>query len=138
MVLYRCGISQQHWNCAANQRKKKVIIIELNSVFDGIRFKLERVKFCNASSQQHLNALVFVEAQGVGGPTAEELLRMMEHWDCTCSLSSTPCISPSPSLLLHGVPHGGARLKASNLAFLLQASQSESAAVTDPLKVTKC
>lgn len=49
-----------------------------------------------------------------GGPSSEELLRMLEQCDISNSLCSTPCMSPSPSLAM------AARLKSSNVAFLNQ------------------
>ncbi len=33
-----------------------------------------------------------------GGPTARELVRLLDHCDLTNSRPVTPCISPSPSL----------------------------------------
>ncbi len=33
-----------------------------------------------------------------GGPTARELVRLLDHCDLTNSRPATPCISPSPSL----------------------------------------
>ncbi|XP_049826851.1 BTB/POZ domain-containing protein KCTD3 isoform X3 [Aethina tumida] len=49
-----------------------------------------------------------------GGPSTEELLRMLDTCDISNSLCSTPCMSPSPSLA------AAARLKTSNIAFLNQ------------------
>ncbi|KAL3287370.1 hypothetical protein HHI36_001844 [Cryptolaemus montrouzieri] len=49
-----------------------------------------------------------------GGPSSEELLYMLEQCDLSNSLCSTPCMSPSPSLV------ATTRLKASNVAFLNQ------------------
>jgi hypothetical protein len=45
-----------------------------------------------------------------GGPTWEEMLRLLEHCDLSNSRTSTPtcCISPAPSV----------KVKAANLAFL--------------------
>ncbi|XP_014247230.1 BTB/POZ domain-containing protein KCTD3 isoform X2 [Cimex lectularius] len=50
-----------------------------------------------------------------GGPTAKELLRILDQCDLSNSHCSTPCISPSPSLI-----GGPSRIKASNVAFLNQ------------------
>ncbi|KAK9892287.1 hypothetical protein WA026_019094 [Henosepilachna vigintioctopunctata] len=49
-----------------------------------------------------------------GGPSTDELLHMLEQCDLSNSLSSTPCMSPSPSLA------AAVRLKSSNVAFLNQ------------------
>ncbi|CAG7835898.1 unnamed protein product [Allacma fusca] len=62
--------------------------------------------------------------QRSGGPTPEELLRLLDQCDISTSHASTPCPSPCPSSLLatSGVsPH---RLKASNVAFLSQQALS--------------
>lgn len=50
-----------------------------------------------------------------GGPSPEELLKMLDQCDLSNSLCSTPCMSPSPSLAV-----AAARLKACNVAFLNQ------------------
>ncbi|XP_050301332.1 BTB/POZ domain-containing protein KCTD3 [Anthonomus grandis grandis] len=49
-----------------------------------------------------------------GGPSPNELLRMLDQCDISNSLCSTPCMSPCPSLA------AAARLKACNVAFLNQ------------------
>lgn len=49
-----------------------------------------------------------------GGPSPHELLRLLDQCDLTNSHCSTPCISPSPSLISNSLT----RLKTSNLAFL--------------------
>ncbi|XP_017776819.1 PREDICTED: BTB/POZ domain-containing protein KCTD3 isoform X2 [Nicrophorus vespilloides] len=54
-----------------------------------------------------------------GGPTPEELLRLLDQCDLSNSLCSTPCMSPSPSLA------AAARLKSSNIAFLNQMQDSD-------------
>lgn len=53
-----------------------------------------------------------------GGPTPEELIRLLEQCDLSTSHASTPCPSPCPSML--GGSMGINRLKASNVAFLNQ------------------
>lgn len=54
-----------------------------------------------------------------GGPTATELMRLLDQCDLSSSRCSTPCISPSPSLLIGpGLLPLGARLRSS----LLQSS----------------
>lgn len=53
-----------------------------------------------------------------GGPTPEELLRLLDQCDLSNSHCSTPCMSPSPSLA------AAARLKSSNIAFLNQQSSN--------------
>lgn len=57
--------------------------------------------------------------QTSGGPTPEELLKLLDQCDLSNSHSSTPCLSPCPSL----ANHSAARLKASNVAFLNQQQQ---------------
>lgn len=52
-----------------------------------------------------------------GGPSPEELLRLVDQCDLSNSLCSTPCMSPSPSLA------AAVRLKSSNVAFLNQLNQ---------------
>lgn len=54
-------------------------------------------------------------SQNRGGPSAEELLRLLDQCDLSTSHCSTPCISPCPTLL-----GSAARIKASNMAFLNQ------------------
>lgn len=61
--------------------------------------------------------------QTSGGPTPEELLKLLDQCDLSNSHSSTPCLSPCPSL----VGHPAARLKASNVAFLNQQQQQADA-----------
>ncbi|KAG8230985.1 hypothetical protein J437_LFUL003943 [Ladona fulva] len=64
----------------------------------------------------------------LGGPTPEELLRLLDLFDLSNSHCSTPCISPCPSAILAAsisqTSSGAAppRLKASNVAFLAQSS----------------
>uniref|UniRef100_A0A0A9Y2Y0 BTB/POZ domain-containing protein KCTD3 n=2 Tax=Lygus hesperus TaxID=30085 RepID=A0A0A9Y2Y0_LYGHE len=53
--------------------------------------------------------------QTSGGPTAKELLRILDQCDLCHSHCSTPCISPSPSLAGPAL-----RIKPSNVAFLSQ------------------
>jgi hypothetical protein len=60
--------------------------------------------------------------QGEGGPSPQELVRQLDHCELTSgSRCSTPCISPSPSLLPSG------RLKERNIAFI-----NQQAAVEEP------
>lgn len=59
--------------------------------------------------------------QTSGGPTPEELLKLLDQCDLSNSHSSTPCLSPCPSL----ANHSAARLKASNVAFLNQQQQQQ-------------
>ncbi|XP_034239319.1 BTB/POZ domain-containing protein KCTD3 [Thrips palmi] len=59
--------------------------------------------------------------QTSGGPTPEELLKLLDQCDLSNSHSSTPCLSPCPSL----ANHPAARLKASNVAFLNQQQQQQ-------------
>lgn len=54
-----------------------------------------------------------------GGPTAAELLKLLDQCDLSNSHSSTPCISPCPSM----AATAAARIKASNVAFLSQSQE---------------
>lgn len=58
-----------------------------------------------------------------GGPTPEELWKLLDQCDLSNSHCSTPCISPCPSLA--GV---SARIKTSNVLFLNQSHNSEAVA----------
>lgn len=42
-----------------------------------------------------------------GGPSPEELVRMLDHCDLSNSRCTTPSVSPSPSLLSTNIPHIG-------------------------------
>ncbi|PSN50776.1 BTB/POZ domain-containing protein KCTD3 [Blattella germanica] len=55
-----------------------------------------------------------------GGPTAEELLKLLDQCDLSNSHCSTPCISPCPSM----AANAAARIKASNVAFLNQSQEA--------------
>ncbi|XP_046419641.1 BTB/POZ domain-containing protein KCTD3 isoform X2 [Neodiprion fabricii] len=55
-----------------------------------------------------------------GGPTPEELWKLLDQCDLSNSHCSTPCISPSPSLI-----SAGTRIKASNVLFLNQSQHLE-------------
>ena len=65
-----------------------------------------------------------------GGPTAEELVKLLDHMELSNSRNSTPCcISPSPSLLQQQQlqQQHAVKMKATNLAFLnSQVEQAES------------
>lgn len=61
--------------------------------------------------------------QNSGGPTAEELIKLLDQCDLSNSHCSTPCISPCLSLV--GVTP---RIKTANVAFLNQSTEQ----VTDP------
>jgi len=54
-------------------------------------------------------------AHTLGGPSPEELLKLLDQCDLSNSHCSTPCLSPCPSL-----GHPAARIKAANVAFLNQ------------------
>lgn len=70
-----------------------------------------------------------------GGPSHDELLRLLEQCDLTNSRCSTPCISPSPSLL--GGSATLARLRAAHLVLLGQAGPLESdPTASQPLEAT--
>ncbi|XP_015588379.1 BTB/POZ domain-containing protein KCTD3 isoform X2 [Cephus cinctus] len=57
-----------------------------------------------------------------GGPTPEELWKLLDQCDLSNSHCSTPCISPCPSLVATNP-----RIKASNVLFLNQSQNLESA-----------
>ncbi|XP_077520750.1 BTB/POZ domain-containing protein KCTD3 isoform X2 [Amblyomma americanum] len=77
-----------------------------------------------------------------GGPSHAELLRLLEQCDLTNSRCSTPCISPSPSLL--GGAATLARLRAANLVLLGQAHAHEESVgssvsgLPEDRRVTRC
>ncbi|RZF43067.1 hypothetical protein LSTR_LSTR001245 [Laodelphax striatellus] len=60
--------------------------------------------------------------QSNGGPTAEELLKLLDQCDLSNSHCSTPCISPCPQLV-----GSASRIKASNVAFLNQSHNQDHA-----------
>ncbi|XP_029665853.1 BTB/POZ domain-containing protein KCTD3 isoform X1 [Formica exsecta] len=55
-----------------------------------------------------------------GGPTPEELWKLLDQCDLSNSHCSTPCISPSPSLIA-----SGPRIKSSNVLFLNQSQNPD-------------
>lgn len=63
----------------------------------------------------HISAIVsqpfFIPDGELGGPTPEELVKLLDQYDISHSLNSTPCISPSPSIIggsnCRGLPHQG-------------------------------
>ncbi|KAK6630971.1 hypothetical protein RUM44_003143 [Polyplax serrata] len=57
--------------------------------------------------------------QTAGGPTAAELLRLLDQCDLSNSLCSTPCISPCP-----WSSSGSVRIKSANVMFLSQNQDS--------------
>lgn len=63
-----------------------------------------------------------------GGPTPEELWKLLDQCDLSNSHCSTPCISPCPSLVATGP-----RLKASNVLFLNQSQNLEPTAGSSQL-----
>ncbi|XP_058467436.1 BTB/POZ domain-containing protein KCTD3 [Malaya genurostris] len=62
----------------------------------------------------------------VGGPTADELIRLLDQCDLSNSHCSTPCMSPCPSAASVGVATV-ARLKPFNVAFLNQSAAAGAA-----------
>jgi len=66
-----------------------------------------------------------------GGPTAEELLRLLDQCDLSNSHCSTPSLSPYPGMLIS--KGNTARLKASNVAFLNQSQQTDASTSTSSL-----
>ncbi|XP_076284196.1 BTB/POZ domain-containing protein KCTD3 [Lasioglossum baleicum] len=64
----------------------------------------------------------FSSTQNVsGGPTPEELWKLLDQCDLSNSYSSTPCISPCPSV----ISQSGPSLKTSNVLFLNQSQNFE-------------
>lgn len=55
-----------------------------------------------------------------GGPTPEELWKLLDQCDLSNSHCSTPCISPSPSLIA-----AGPKIKSSNVLFLNQSQNPD-------------
>lgn len=55
-----------------------------------------------------------------GGPTPEELWKLLDQCDLSNSHSSTPCISPCPSLI-----STGPSIKTSNVLFLNQSQNTD-------------
>lgn len=64
--------------------------------------------------------LYFLATDTSGGPTPEELWKLLDQCDLSNSHCSTPCISPSPSLLA-----AGPRIKSSNVLFLNQSQNPD-------------
>lgn len=60
--------------------------------------------------------------EGLGGPSAEELIQLLDQCDISNSLCSTPCMSPCLSSMSSNTI---TRLKASNVAFLNQVHNNE-------------
>ena len=58
-----------------------------------------------------MNVLFHVPEEELGGPTPKELVKLLDQCDISQSLNSTPCVSPSPSIMggsyNHRVPHQG-------------------------------
>lgn len=57
---------------------------------------------------------------GGGGPSADELLRLLDQCDLSNSLCSTPCQSPFVVAAGDGLPAPPPRIKNQNVAFLNQ------------------
>ena len=67
-----------------------------------------------------------------GGPSGLELLRLLDQCDLSASRCSTPCISPSPSLLIGpGVLPLTARLKLGPLQSSMHSNASSSSGPGD-------
>jgi len=75
--------------------------------------------------------LSYIEPIPNGGPTAEELLRLLDQCDLSNSHCSTPSLSPYPGTLIS--KGNTARLKASNVAFLNQSQQTDASTSTSSL-----
>ena len=65
---------------------------------------------------------LFSDKEFSGGPTPEELWKLLDQCDLSNSYCSTPCISPSPSMIATGT-----RIKASNVLFLNQSQNADPA-----------
>lgn len=63
----------------------------------------------------------------IGGPTADELIRLLDQCDLSNSHCSTPCMSPCPSAISTGVATVP-RLKPFNVAFLNQSAAAAAGA----------
>ncbi|XP_058813594.1 BTB/POZ domain-containing protein KCTD3 isoform X2 [Topomyia yanbarensis] len=63
----------------------------------------------------------------IGGPTADELIRLLDQCDLSNSHCSTPCMSPCPSAVSIGAATV-ARLKPFNVAFLNQSAAAAAGA----------
>lgn len=74
---------------------------------------------CDESAQYTEKFYDLVQEMVHGGPTAKELLRLLDQCDLTNSLCSTPCMTPCSSVSTI------TRLKASNVAFLNQVQNIE-------------
>ncbi|XP_014218639.1 BTB/POZ domain-containing protein KCTD3 isoform X2 [Copidosoma floridanum] len=74
------------------------------------------------------NYSALVAKESSGGPTPEELWKLLDQCDLSNSHCSTPSISPSPSLIA-----SGPRIKASNLLFLNQSQNSNSSVGSNQL-----
>lgn len=83
--------------------------------------RINRVSFFyeQLTSQQTKIVFYLVQEMVHGGPTAKELLRLLDQCDLTNSLCSTPCMTPCSSVSTI------TRLKASNVAFLNQVQNTE-------------
>ncbi|XP_055617837.1 BTB/POZ domain-containing protein KCTD3 isoform X2 [Toxorhynchites rutilus septentrionalis] len=64
----------------------------------------------------------------IGGPTADELIRLLDQCDLSNSHCSTPCMSPCPTTIPSSAA-AAARLKPFNVAFLNQSAAAAAAAV---------
>lgn len=78
-----------------------------------------------------ISVVYWIEPIPNGGPTAEELLRLLDQCDLSNSHCSTPSISPFPGTLIS--KGNTARLKASNVAFLNQSQQTDASTSTSSL-----
>lgn len=67
--------------------------------------------------------MTFVGTDYSGGPTPEELWKLLDQCDLSNSYCSTPCISPCPSVI-----EAGTKIKASNVLFLNQSHNVDSGA----------
>uniref|UniRef100_A0A8D8VW12 BTB/POZ domain-containing protein KCTD3 n=1 Tax=Cacopsylla melanoneura TaxID=428564 RepID=A0A8D8VW12_9HEMI len=67
-------------------------------------------------------------SQNSGGPTPEELLKLLDQCDLSNSHCSTPCLSPYPSLV-----GATARIKPSNMALLNQSGANQLADPSPPV-----
>ena len=58
-----------------------------------------------------MTVLFYISEGELGGPTPKELVKLLDQCDISQSLNSTPCVSPSPSIIggsyNHRGPHQG-------------------------------
>jgi BTB/POZ domain-containing protein KCTD3 len=74
-----------------------------------------QIQFWDLTTALELAAKGDSQQQTSGGPTCDEILRLLDQCELSNSLGSTPCMSPCPSTISSAAI---ARIKAANLAIL--------------------